>query len=98
MDDREAMIDEVIDKFNFERVHITMTALDWKWRPTVNGPQAVPSISKLKERARYLLRESINHKVIGSGGFEATYTPKVDNDPEYFYLKFILCEADSYDD
>ena len=98
MDDREAMIDEIIDKFNFEKVHIAMTALDWKWKPTVSNTLAVPSISRLKEMARHLLREAINHKVVGSGGFEAKYVPKVDNDPEYLHLKFILCEADSYDD
>ena len=98
MDDHEAMIDEIIDKFNFEKVHIAMTALDWKWKPTVSNTPAVPSISRLKEMARHLLRESIKHKVVGSGGFEAKYVPKVDNDPEYLHLKFILCEADSYDD
>lgn len=98
MDDREAMIDEIIDKFNFEKVHIAMTALDWKWKPTVSNTPAVPSISRLKEMARHLLREAINHKTVSSGGFEAKYVPKVDGDPEYFHLRFVLCEADSYDD
>jgi hypothetical protein len=97
-DDRESMIDEVIDKFKFERVLIAMTALDWQWQTTEGNGHAVPTLVKLKAMARHLLRESINNKVVGSGGFEARYHPKVDDEPEYFVLKFILDHADSYDD
>lgn len=98
MDDRESMIDEVIDKFNFEKVHIAMTAVDWQWQSTDNTGYAVPSIAKLKATARYLLRESIKSKVIGTGGLEAKYHPKIDDDPEFFELKFTLAHSDSYDD
>ena len=96
--DREKMIDEVIDRFNFERVHITMQALDWQWCSTEGNGHTVPTIERLKSTARHLLRESINNKVCASGGFEARYHPKVDKDSEYFELKFILHHADSYDD
>jgi hypothetical protein len=98
MDDRQSMIDEVIDRFNFERVHIAMKALDWRWHSTEDNGHVVPTIPKLKGMACHLLRESINSKVCASGGFEARYHPKVDQDPEYFELKFILHHADSYDD
>jgi len=97
-DDRQAMIDEIIDRFNFERVHIAMKALDWGWCTTEGNGHAVPTIAKLKAMARHLLRESINRKVCASGGLEARYHPKVDKDSEYFELKFILCHVDSYDD
>jgi hypothetical protein len=97
-DDRESMIDEVIDKFNFEKVHIAMSALDWQWLTPNNDGHEVPSIARLKAMARHLLRSSINNKVTASGGFQASYHPKVDDDPEYFELEFILHHADSYDD
>ena len=99
MDDRDSMIDEVIEKFNFERVHIAMTALDWRWRnPVGEAGHSVPGLSRLKEMARHLLRETIKNKVVASGGLEAKYHPKVDDEPEYFELKFILEHKDSYDD
>lgn len=97
-DDRQAMIDEIIDRFNFERVHIAMKALDWGWCTTEGNGYAVPTIAKLKAMARHLLRESIKSKVCASGGLEARYHPKVDKDSEYFELKFILHHVDSYDD
>ena len=99
MDDRISQIEEVIDNFNFERVHIAMTALDWKWAPQEGETdKSVPSIPRLKSAARQLLINAINHKHVGSGGFEAKYYPKVDDEPEYFSLAFVLCSTNSYDD
>ena len=98
MDDRQAMIDELIECFNFERVHIAMKALDWQWCTTKGNGHAVPDIADIKAMARHLLRESIKSGVCASGGLEAKYHPKVDQDPECFELKFILHHADSYDD
>lgn len=95
MDDREAQINDLIEDFNFERVHIAMTALDWQWQQTAGNGHAVPSISKLKGMAKHLLRESISHKVVGSGGLLARYHPKVDDEPEYFSLQFVVAQADS---
>jgi hypothetical protein len=94
----ELMIDEIIDKFNFERVHFVMTALDWQWLTTEGNGHAVPTLAKLKAMARHLLRESVADKQVGSGGFVATYHPKSKDTSEYFDLKFVLHHADSYDD
>ena len=98
IDDRNAMIEEVIEKFNFEKVLIAMTALDWQWRATDNNVNSVPTLARLKAMARHLLRESIKETCVGSGGFEARYHTKNNSDSEYFELKFILCHEDSYDD
>jgi hypothetical protein len=95
MDDRETQINDLINEFDFQRVHIAMTALDWQWMSTEDNGHKVPSIAKLKAMARHLLRESINNKVVGSGGFHAHYYPKVDDDAEYFVLRFVLCESNS---
>lgn len=94
-DDRNVLIEDVIDAFNFETVHVAMTALDWQWQTTAGNGHEVPSITRLKAMARHLLRESINNKVVASGGFEARYFPKVDDEPEQFTLQFILASADS---
>jgi len=94
----ESMIDEIIGKFNFERVHIAMSALDWQWATTEGNGYAVPTLTKLKAMARVLLRECIDDKQVGSGGFVATYHPKDELTSEYFDLKFVLHHADSYDD
>ena len=95
MDDRELQINDLINDFDFQRVHIAMTALDWQWQTTEGDGHAVPSIAKLKSMARHLLREAIKNKVVGSGGFVARYHPKVDDAPEYFSLQFMLTESDS---
>jgi hypothetical protein len=96
--DQVSMIDEIIDKFNFERVHIAMSALDWQWQTTGNNGHELPSIPRLKAMARHLLTESTTEKTLGSGGFQAEYHLNLKNKQEYYQLKFILCEADSFDD
>ena len=96
--DQISLIDEVIDNFNFERVHITMNALDWQWQTTRNDGMELPSIARLKAMARHLLTEATTEKTVGSGGFQAEYHIDLNSKQEYYSLKFILCEADSYDD
>lgn len=92
------LIDEIIDDFNFERVLIAMTALDWQWQTTKDDGMELPSISRLKATARYLLKESIKLGTTGSGGFEAKYFASEGNAPEYFVLKFVLTESRTWYD
>lgn len=65
-------INEVIDFFDFEKVHNVMEFLNWQWQG-----KGVPEIYELKETARNLIIESINKTLetledysIGTGGFE----------------------------
>lgn len=97
MDDRESQINYLIDNFDFERVHTAMKAVDWQWMTTEGNGLATPSIDRIRAMARHLLRESIKNKVVCSGGLEARYHPAVDDEPEMFALRFILCSADSID-
>lgn len=102
-DDRQSQIDTTIEKFNFHKVLVAMQALDWRW---VNGydtngtskSKSVPTITRLKSVAEKLLSESINSKIVCSGGLEARYYPSVDGDSEWFELRFILEESDSLED
>lgn len=64
------MIDEILDEFDFEKVHRVMLALNWKWYDT----EGIPSIADLRRMARSLLKQVVESKGIhsvGSGGFTA---------------------------
>lgn len=67
-------INEVIDFFDFEKVHNVMEFLDWQWQGV-----GVPRIYELKETARDLIIKSINKTFetledynIATGGLEAS--------------------------
>jgi hypothetical protein len=102
-DDRQSQIDTTIEKFNFHKVLVAMQALDWKWvnshdKKGISTSKSVPTIVRLKSVAEKLLSESINSKIVCSGGLEARYYPSVDGDPEWFELRFVLEESDSLED
>jgi hypothetical protein len=77
-----SLIDDIIDEFNFEKVHKAMTALDWKWAIPVTGDDGplilqVPNLARLKEFARYQLIGSIKTGLYSSGGLKAEYFPAI---------------------
>lgn len=64
------MIDEILDEFDFEKVHRVMVALDWQWYDT-EGP---PSVAHLRRTARNLLKRVVDGKdlrYISTGGLTA---------------------------
>lgn len=65
----QELIDEILDEFDFERVHKVMVALNWQWH-NIDG---VPTIGDLRRNARDLLKTVVhgNHIRVGSGGFYA---------------------------
>lgn len=80
---KKEAIDEILDNFNFERVHNVMMHLDWDWAST----DGVPNISDLRKCARRLLKEvaySEEYNSVGTGGLEAY---KKDRE---LSLKFVL--------
>jgi hypothetical protein len=93
-------IDYILETFNFDRVHVAMTALDWKW----HDPLAVPTIARLKQRAKFLLDSAYKeHITIATGGLQAVYHPPikdsdllVDSGP-ILSLSFVLTETNSED-
>lgn len=82
-------IDNILDKFNFERVHYCMKVLEWKWRKA-DGTVSVPTLEELKTKAGYLLIKAIKETVIATGGFEATYLKDTESNAENFSLTFLL--------
>lgn len=93
----QEIIDEVINDFNFNRVHDVMEHMNWKWSGEV------PSIERLKTKASNLLQDAyikylINHTneqyTIRTGGLEAYYE-NIDGE-DYFELKFVLTSVNNY--
>ena len=101
------MVNEVLAHFNFEKVHKTMTALNWKWFDKA----AVPTIAELKESAEQRLYDAIKqvidpknteHHDIGwisaSGGFKAMAWKNEDGTLARIQLEFIVADWDAEDD
>lgn len=75
MDCTYTTIMQCLERFDFERVHAMMTAVDWKW--SVHSGEdgfRVPTISELRDQAERLLYHAVSAKdTVSSGGFEARY-------------------------
>ena len=85
----QKLIDEVMDCFDFERVHKAMVALDWTWHD-VDG---VPDVYEIKKHARALLKDAIKRNVIlSTGGFRVGFDP----DEEVLFLEFIVDSWEAY--
>lgn len=95
------LIEDLLERFNFEKVQIAMTALDWKWANVMeNSSLSVPTIERMKRSCRNILYRSINDKSVGTGGFEARHYPAgVDDiEEETFALSFVLTQTFSCGD
>ena len=99
------MVDDIIDEFNFEKVQKTMHALDWTWAST---QMTVPSISELKNTARYLLINAYNmrqgeykdtHPEVpvecATGGFVAMALSNEEGTVDWLKLQFVVTEWES---
>lgn len=69
----QEQIDEIMDNFEFEKVHKMMLAVGWKWADGEGG-YAVPTVPELREGARRLLYRTVDERVSGcaTGGFNVT--------------------------
>jgi hypothetical protein len=91
-------IDYIIDKFNFERVHVAMTAVDWKWVKKSLASTEVPSVARLKQTARHILEIAFNEKTtVATGGLQAVYHAPGENSNIILSLSFVLDEVNSTD-
>jgi hypothetical protein len=84
-------IDHIMDNFDFEKVHRTMEALNWKWGSLNADTLRVPHLVELKQAARKMLREAVLRPepdyTVATGGF---YVQKLDG--EELKLTFQLDE------
>lgn len=69
--DKQEMIYEIMDNFDFEKVSEAMELLNWKWSSILRGgggDDFVPTKADLRKKARGLLFEVANFDFKGSGG------------------------------
>jgi hypothetical protein len=96
------MVDDILTEFDFEKVHDTMVALDWKWAST---HPSVPSIRDLKDTARQLLISVYNLRKdkyndthpevpvqVATGGFRAIALSNDDKVVDFLKLEFVVTE------
>ena len=60
-------IDEIMDWFDFDKVHKVMTLLNWEWSKT-NG---VPAVGDMRAAVRGHLKEAAKQGFCSTGGFSA---------------------------
>lgn len=75
----EQQIQNILEYFDFERVHETMVKLNWTWVSSDLKLEYIPEIEELKEHAKERLENAIKYKWSESGGFIATNTSGVLN-------------------
>lgn len=98
-DIQERMIMDVLNEFDFRKVHDVMCATNWKWACN-DGEFRIPNLYDLIKNAEFLLRTIIQKYGTGkftylcSGGLKAS----LDED-DYLRLEFIVEEtgASEYD-
>ena len=101
----EALIDAVMDSFDFEKAHEMMTAVNWCWShtPQEGGMLKVPCVERIRRSARSLLERLVKSPsdcVIATGGLRAEKYNDDDKTGSYsgLSLKFVFCETDVFFD
>jgi len=94
-------IANVMENFDFYKVHRVMELLQWVWIGCGEGGKAtVPTVGHMRAEAKRLLIESAYEKTnISTGGFKAVYetTGPDDKDP-YIGLEFIVEDCEGFDE
>lgn len=88
---KEKMVEDILENFDFERVHKVMAALEMTYmshepffarteHPSVNEKNVVPSSNYLKKFAEVLMWHVLNarsrYDTIYSGGFRVSFDPR----------------------
>lgn len=78
LSDLYTQADNILENFNFEKVHTHMKYTKWTWH-NGEGEDGVPTIEQLKETAQYLLLQVIPNGMeygqVATGGFQALKFP-----------------------
>jgi hypothetical protein len=88
-EEQRKAVDNIMDWFDFEKVHKTMKALRWEW---VGAEEKIPCQGEIREMARQLLTEAIQTEMsMGTGGLQVTYIPV----EGFLKLEFVVSEWDA---
>lgn len=93
-------VDDLIEKFDFDRVVKVMKALDWKWMIHSSNEFRQPTIDEMKIQIQILFNSSISRMdrideaSSGSGGFVATCKKSASDYCSYeLTLEFVAAEG-----
>ena len=83
---KERHIKEILNNFNFEKVHNTMKKLDWEWFNV-----GIPTIKDLKKQSKILLEDVCKYDICSSssGGLKAI------KNNDHLELEFVIADYDS---
>lgn len=76
---QQEWIDEIMDNFDFEKVHKTMVALDWTWVVSLEDNLfEIPDKQAIMKEARRIMRQCLETCTeegtgVGTGGFTAMF-------------------------
>lgn len=91
-------IDDIMDNFDFDKVHDTMELLGWCWVDHDTKAFEIPHVSELRKRARSLMKEAMASSRasygIATGGFQVDKI--TEEGGTYLSLSFVLTSWDSY--
>lgn len=92
----ENQLQEILDGFDFDKVHMVMETLDWHWA-TIGVPEKKDMIEHVKCLYNSIKGRIIEHEhcFCASGGFKLTFNPDEDNE---LNLVFELESYSAYDD
>jgi hypothetical protein len=90
--------DEVMDYFDFDRVHKVMKHLKWTWCDSLDSP----TIPELRKHVRDQMKKVYDEKMyrVECGGFAVTYHQGVEDGIEWdrFEVAFIASSWDTNDE
>jgi hypothetical protein len=88
-EEQHKAVNDIMDWFDFEKVHKVMKYLRWNW---VSAEDGIPYLGEIKSQARDLLTRSIQEgQGLGTGGFQVTYLPH----ENYLKLEFIVSDFET---
>ena len=92
--ENDAMILSVMNDFDFDLVHRTMVAAEWKWADTKNHKLYTPTKWEIMCHANDLLKQVVSKGTpytLSCGGFEATR-----DEEGNLFLKFVVASAAAF--
>ena len=91
----QAKVDDIMNRFDFSKVHRVMEMLGWKWAYS----KGVPTIDEIRAEAKRLLVDAVTERTnIATGGFRAVYEDAMDDNDPYIGLEFILEECEGFEE
>ena len=91
------IIDDILDEFDFGKVQKVMEALDWTWFEDGVSPSEVPTLGKLRKKARSLLKECMQFPEYSTATGGLWASKKTFDGHPYYRLQFVVTDWDNYE-